>query len=414
MGNFAYVARSSTGDELTGFLSAANVDEAVTELHGRGYIVLHVAEESRKREVSAMREAFVRFRQGRVGTRHLALFTRQLATVLQAGIPVVRGLRGLAADTQSRVLARAVNDVADRIEGGESISDAMAAHPEAFNRLYISMMRAGERAGTLDDILDEVAIYLEKMDAIRTKVKAAMSYPIFVLAFAVLATLFLLFKVVPTFVDIYAEFGQKLPALTLLVVNISQMVRQNAPLTFLGLAAILLCLYVFTRTPTGRYLWHSFQLRMPIFGPIIRKAVMSRFARTFGILTRSGLPLMDSLQLVRGTTGNAVVGRAVIKAGDMIGAGNGITASFRATRTFPEMVLQLMATGEEAGNLDEMLIKASDFYDRQVEAAVQSLTSLIEPVMIVMVGGIIGVIVISMFLPIFYLGEAIMKGGYNY
>ena len=334
--------------------------------------------------------------------------------MLEAGIPVVRGLRGLAADTQSRVLARAVNDVADRIEGGESLSDAMAAHPEAFNRLYISMIRAGERAGTLDDILDEVAIYLEKTDAIRTKVKAAMSYPVFVLAFAICATLFLLFKVVPTFVDIYAQFGQQLPGLTLLVVNISQVIRSNAVLTFVGLGALVLFMYLFTRTPTGRYLWHDFQLHMPIFGPIIRKAVMSRFSRTFGILLRSGLPLLDTLDLVKGTTGNAVVGRGIDRVRDMIGAGGSITPSFRSTRKFPEMVLQLMSTGEEAGNLDEMLIKASDFYDRQVEAAVQSLTSLIEPVLIVVVGGIIGVIVISMFLPIFYLGEAIMKGGFNY
>jgi type IV pilus assembly protein PilC len=289
----------------------------------------------------------------------------------------------------------------------------MAVHPATFNTMYVSMIRAGETAGTLDQILDELAIYLEKIDAIKTKVRSALSYPVFVLIFAFLATLFLLFKIVPTFQEIYAELGQSLPGLTLIVISISNAIRNNMFLTLGIVFLFVLLLFLWTRTKSGRYAFDLFLIKMPIFGPIIRKAVMSRFARTLGILIRSGLPILDSLELVKGASGNAVVARAIDNAKEKIGTGHGITESFRSTGKFPEMVLQLMSTGEESGGVDEMLLKASDFYDRQVEAAVHGLTSLIEPVMIVLVGAMIGVIVVSMFLPIFYLGDAIMKGAGN-
>jgi type IV pilus assembly protein PilC len=414
MGNFAYVVKGNSGQEESGFLSGSSVDEVVGQLHARGYIVLHVREDRPSERARSLTERLSSMSFGHVSTRDLALFTRQLATVLQAGIPLVRGLRGLASDSSSRILARAVEDIALRIEKGESLSDAMAAHPEAFNKMYISMIRAGERAGTLDDILEDLSVYLERIDAIKTKVRSAMSYPVFVLIFALGATAFLLLKIVPTFAEIYTTLGQKLPALTQAIVATSNAIRANLLLTTAILIAVLIGAYAWTRTKSGRYALHSFVIGMPIFGPIVRKAVMSRFARTFGILMRSGLPLLDSLDLVKGATGNAVVTKAIENAKASVAAGHGITSSFRATGKFPEMVLQLMSTGEESGELDAMLLKTSEFYDRQVEASVHGITSLIEPVMIVLVGGMIGVIVVAMFLPIFYLGDAIMKGGYNY
>ncbi len=414
MAEFAYLAKSDSGEELSGFISGGNADEVISALHSRGLVVLHVTEHRRDEGAMSAWRRFATAPIGRVGTRDLALFTRQLSTVLAAGIPLVRSLRGLSADINNRMLSKAVSDVADRIERGENLSDAMATHPEAFPGMYVSMIRAGERAGTLDQILEHLAVYLEKMDAIRTKVRSAMAYPVFVLIFAILASLFLLLKIVPTFEDIYKQLGQKLPVLTQTVVNISQAIRTHALLAF-GIAfAFIVVMFVLSRTAPGRYAFDTIAIRVPIFGPIVRKAVMSRFARTFGILLKSGLPILESLELVRGATGNAVVSRAIVKAGARIEAGQGITQSFRSTGKFPEMVLQLMSTGEESGELDGMLIKASDFYDRQVEASVQGLTSLIEPLLIVLVGAMIGVIVVSMFLPVFYLGDAIFKGGYNY
>jgi type IV pilus assembly protein PilC len=413
MGKFAYVARGSAGDEQSGFVAAGTLDEAVSQLHGQGLIVLHVAEERALAAGLGWRTRLATMSIGRVGTRSLALFTRQFATVLEAGIPMVRGLRGLSVDSGSGALTRALRDIGDRIERGDPLSDSMSAHPEAFNEMYLSMIRAGERAGTLDAILDQLAVYLEKMDAIRTKVRAALSYPVFVLTFAIVAMLFLMLKVVPTFVQIYGDMGQQLPSLTLLVVNISNAIQHNALISLALLVSLVLVLALFARTGPGRYFFNDLLLHLPVFGPLVRKAVMSRFARTFGILMKSGLPILDALELVKGASGNAVVARAVEQARARIGAGHGITESFRATGKFPEMVLQLIATGEETGELDEMLLKASDFYDRQVEATVQGLTSLIEPLMIVLIGGIIGVVVVAMFLPIFHLGEAVMRGGVN-
>ncbi|MBP6874827.1 MAG: type II secretion system F family protein [Candidatus Eisenbacteria bacterium] len=414
MGNFVYVAKSRAGAEETGLLAATDVDEVVGHLHGKGLVVLHVAEQKRRTQEAGLRASFALSAFGKAGNREVALFTRQFATVMNAGIPIVRGLRGLAADTPNRTLARAIQDVATRIEGGESLSEAMAAHPEAFNGMYVSMVRAGERAGTLDEILEHVAVYLEKTDAIRAKVRSAMSYPVFVLAFALFATAFLLFKIVPTFADIYASFGQKLPRLTMLVVGASNAIRSHVWLSAGIALALAIGVALFLRTPGGRRTWHRLQIGVPIFGPIVRKAVMSRFARTFGVLIHSGLPVLEAMELTKATAGNVVVSGAIERARTLVAAGHGITESFRSTGEIPEMVLQLMATGEESGELDTMLMKASDFYDRQVEASVQGLTALIEPVLIVFVGAVIGIVVVSMFLPIFYLGDAIMKGGYSY
>ncbi len=414
MANFAYVARSRTGEEVFGFLSGATLDEVVNRLHGQGLAVLDVREHHGRAGAGSWQKRFASFSFGTVSTRDLALFNRQFATVLESGIPLVRGLRGLAADTSSRVLSRAIGDIALRIERGEHLSDAMAAHPECFNKMYLSMIRAGERAGTLDQIVDQLAVYLEKVDAIKTKVRSALAYPVFILIFAVAVFLFLLLKIVPTFAKIYADLGQGLPALTQVVVTTSNLIRDNALISIaLGLGLVLI-LVLAIRTKPGRYAFDTFLIKMPIFGPIVRKAVMSRFARTLGILLKSGLPVLEALDLVSGASGNVVVANAVQDAKKRVAAGQGITDSFRVTGKFPEMVLQLMGTGEEAGDLDAMLLKSSDFYDRQVEASVHGLSSLIEPVMIVFVGAMIGVIVISMFLPIFHLGDAIMKGGHNF
>ena len=411
---FAYVAKNTKGEEISGFMPAGNIDEVVNHLHGKGFAVLHVSEGRGRADNPGWRERLASISFGSVPTRQMALFSRQLSTVLEAGIPLVRGLRGLSADSSSRMLGKAVTDLGVRLERGENLSDAMAANPQAFNTMYVSMIRAGERAGTLDQIVEQLAIYLEKMDNIKQQVRSAMSYPVFILVFTILATLFLLLKIVPTFAQIYADFGQELPGLTQVVMAASNMIRHNALAVIAGMLAVTTAFYLIGRTQPGRYAFHSFLLKLPIFGPIILKTVMSRFARTFGILLGSGLPILDGLELVKGAASNEVIARAIDEVKRNIAAGHGVTESFRATGKFPEMVLQLMATGEEAGELDTMLVKTADFYDRQVEATVHGLASLIEPMMIVIVGALIGVIVVSMFLPIFHLGDALMKGGYSY
>ncbi len=414
MANYAYVARNQNGEEVSGYQTGHNHDDVVGRLHQQGLVVLHLVEARARGAQSGGRAWLTTFLHGTASGRDLALFSNQFSTVLEAGIPLARGLRGLAADTANRALSRALYDVAVRIERGTSLSDAMAAHPEAFNGMYVSMVRAGEQAGTLDQIATQLAVYLEKVDAIRTKVRSAMVYPIFVSVFVALATLFLLLEIVPTFSEVYRDMGQELPSVTRLVVDASDFARSNILLTAVGVGVLVLAGAAAMRSRPGRYARDWLALKIPIFGPLIRKAVMSRFARTFGILVKSGLPIMESLDMVAGAAGNVVVHRAVLEARRHVASGRGITESFRSTGVFPEMVLQLMATGEESGNLDNMLIKASDFYDRQVEAAAHGLASLVEPVMVVLVGGVIGFIVVAMFLPVFHLGDAIMKGGANF
>lgn len=410
MATYSYVAKDKTGAEITGLLNGANIEDIVSQLHGSGYAVLRVAEDRSATGDKSWLRRFSEISFGHVPNREIALFSRQLSTVIDSGIPLVKGLKGLSGDGGNKMLRQAVDDMGNRLARGESLSEAMGEHPEAFNDMYLSMIRAGERAGTLDKIVDQLAIYLEKIDEIQNKVKAALSYPLFVLGFATLGTLFLLLKIVPTFADIYEELGQDLPGLTRTVMTISDAISANLLISALAVAAFVMTLVMIGRTPRGRYAFDAMKLKMPIFGPIIRKTVMSRFARTLGILLGSGLPLLESLDLVKGASGNAVVAKALDKVKDSVTAGRGVTESFRATGVFPEMTLQLMSTGEEAGELDTMLVKSSDFYDRQVESTIQGISSLIEPVMIVLVGGMIGFIVVAMFLPIFGMGDAMLQG----
>jgi type IV pilus assembly protein PilC len=413
MPSFVYVAKGARGQEISGFLNGPNLDHVIASLHGQGLVVINVREDRSGRAELSWSQRLAAVTLGHTNTRDLALFTRQLSTLIDAGIPLVRGLRGLAADETNRGLSRAAADVADRMERGSSLADAMSAHPRSFGRMYVSLVRAGERSGTLDSILEQLAVYMERIDATKTKVRSAMAYPVFVLIFAFLVTLFLLFKIVPTFEGIYGEMGQDLPAMTQVVIDISRLIRDNLMLAAGSTLLIVFLFLLWSKTPAGRYFVDDFLIRMPIFGPIVRKAVLSRFARTFGILLRSGLPVLEAMELVKGATGNAVVCRAIDQAKASVESGATITPSFRATKKMPEMVLQLMGTGEETGDMDAMLIKVSDFYDRQVEASVHGLASLVEPLLIVLVGVLVGIIVVTMFLPIFYLGDAIMKGGAN-
>lgn len=412
MPNFAYVARTNAGEERIGILPGASVDHVVEELHRRGLVVLHVGEDALPAAGGGGRiRDFLEkpvITSG-VSTRDLALFTRQLSTLFEAGIPLVRGLRGLGHDESNKVLSRAVNQVADTLEEGNSLAEALSRHPRIFNGLYVNMVRAGEGAGTLEEILRELANYLEKVDAIRTQVRSAMTYPIFVLVFALGVTLFLLLKIVPTFEGIYANFDAELPGPTLALIAASRAIRDNA-LLFASLAVSVFALgWLWVRTPGGEVQKDRVLITMPIFGPIVRKATISRQNRTLGTLLRSGLPVLEALRLTEGAVGNAYLALGLRRVRERVSQGEELTAAFRAAGLMPEMVLQLLATGEESGQLDSMLVKSSDFYDRQVDAAVQGITSLIEPLLIVLVGIIVGIVVVTMFLPIFYLGDTIFQ-----
>lgn len=409
MPSFAFVAKDPTGNEERGVIDGTSPNDALSTLHARGLVVVNISQfrgEAQK-ESTLKRFMSMEIFPSNIGVRDTALFMRQLATLFAAGIPLVRGLRGLAGDTRNKSLRTICYQLAERIDGGEQLSVAMAEHPRAFSKLIVSMVRAGEAAGTLDAVLDQVAVYLEKVDAIRTKVKSAMAYPSFVVIFATAAFLFMLIKIVPTFREIYANFKAELPKPTLMVLAVSDWLKANLPFAAGIFLLIALVLYFWAKTPGGRFQVDRFLVRMPIFGPIIRNAVVSRFARTFGVLIDSGLPVLQAIDHSKDAAANTYVAARIVKARKDISEGREITASFRQHKAVPETVLQLMGTGEETGQLSTMLIKSADFYDRQVEAAVNGITALIEPVLIVFVGLIVGIIVVTMFLPIFYLGDAV-------
>lgn len=409
MPSFSYVAKDIQGSEVSGRMAAPSPTVVVDELHRRGLIVLSIAHGAAPGVPGGVIR-WLRSREvipSRVGVRQLALFSRQLATMVNAGLPLVRSLASLARDETHAGFRKVLLNVSSSIESGVTFGEALKQHPSVFSPLFVAMIRAGETSGTLDDILERVADYLERVDAIQTKVRSATAYPIFVSVFALVATGFLILKIVPTFAEIYKNFGAELPGPTQALITISQVMRHNALVVLLVLGALVAAFLAGRRTPAGRFLLDGIKLRMPIFGVLVRKSVLSRLARTLACLLRSGLPVLESLSLVRETCGNAVVARAVDRVSDRIRSGMDLATAFGEEKIFPEMLIQMIATGQETGSVDRLLDKASDFYDRQVEAAVAGMTALVEPLLIVCVGTLVGLIVVVMFLPVFHLGRAV-------
>lgn len=406
---FEYIVKDLAGEERTGIESAPNSDAAVDALHSRGLIVLSLEERS---GVAVQGSALKRFgtelmdRMNKVPVRDLALFTRQLATMLHAGLPLVRALHSLSRDSKKGTLSKAVETVAIDLQNGLSFSEALERHPRVFNDLFISMVRAGERSGKLDSVLDQVGEYLEKADAIQTKVKSAMAYPGFVFFFSIGATLFLLLKVVPTFAGIYKNFNSQLPAPTMFVLGISTWTSTHFPVMLALMVAGGITFNWWRSTPAGAFMLDGIILRLPVMGDLALKASMSRFTRTLSALLAAGLPMLEALELVEGACGNRVIAVAVRRARHRISEGQELGESFAAETILPQMILSLMATGQETGAVDKMLARAANFCDLQVDAGVSALASLIEPVMIVTMGGLVGGLVVTMFLPVFNLGNA--------
>lgn len=409
MSLFEYVVKDLAGEELTGVESAVSSDAAVEALHRRGLIVLSLEERA---GASSSDPFFKRFAAGITGmfntvpVRELALFTRQLATMLHAGLPLVRALHSLSRDCKKGTLSVAVENVAVDLQNGLSFSEALERHPRIFNALFISMVRAGERSGKLDQVLDQVGEYLEKADAIQTKVKSAMAYPGFVFFFSVGAALFLLLKVVPTFAGIYKNFNSQLPAPTMFVLGISQWTSSHFVVMLVGGVVGGFAFNWWRGTPAGAFMLDGIMLRVPVLGDLALKAAMSRFTRTLSALLAAGLPMLEALELTEGACGNHVIAGAVRRARARISDGQELGEAFAAESVLPHMIVQLMSTGQETGAVDKMLARAANFCDLQVDAGVSALASLIEPVMIVTMGGLVGGLVVTMFLPVFNLGNA--------
>lgn len=331
----------------------------------------------------------------------ISRFTRQFATMISAGLPMVQCLEILASQMESPEFRKIINQVKESVQSGSTLSDALSKHKKAFDDLYVNMVEAGEVGGALDTILVRLALYREKADKLIRKVKGALVYPVVVMIVAIGVTFAMLRFIVPVFAKMFAGLGAELPGPTQFVLGISNFLRANTVVIILGLAGMVVAYKLFVRRPAGRLLVDKFKLRMPLLGDLIRKSSISRFTRTLATLLSSGVSILDALNITAKTSGNMVLQHAIKKAMLSIAEGETITAPLKDSGVFPPMVTQMISVGEKTGGLDEMLAKIADFYDEEVDAAVSALTSIIEPVIIVFMGGMIGAILIAMYLPMF-------------
>lgn len=399
MASFVYVARETgNGREIRSTVEAATEQAAIAALLNRNLLVVSIQEKVGKKG---------RTGGGSVALADLVIFTRQLATMIDAGLAMVQSLQGLAEQTTNKVMRDVIKDVCSRVEGGDSFSEALQKHPKVFTHLYVSMVGAGEKGGLLAEILGRLAIYLENTARLRKKVKSAMMYPTVVTVVAILITVFLLIKVVPVFGEIYAGFGSALPGPTQFLVNLSNMIKSYFLLFLLGGGGVVYGWLYFIKTKPGREFWDARRIKLPIFGVIAHKICLARFTRTLASLVRSGVPILEVLQIVSQTVGNVVMEKAIKVAAGDIERGESISAALAKHRVFPNMIIRMITAGEQTGKIDNMLERISDFLDEEIDTTLSGLTSLIEPILIVVLGVVVGGMVICMFLPIFKMADII-------
>jgi type IV pilus assembly protein PilC len=401
MATYVFKAMDLTGAKATGEVEAENKQVVSEQLKSRGLIVLDISDKHTSRQINI--DLF-----NKLSATDLAVMTRQLATMVQSGMTILRALYVLEAQTENKILNEAITAVRKDVEAGLPLSDALERHPKIFDPLFVSMTRAGETGGMLDESLIRVADQLEKADSLRRQVKSAMTYPIVVLTFAGGILLALVAFLVPVFIGVFKQFGGDLPAITKLTVMMSNAITGYWYAMFAITAAIVVAFRKWKRSEWGRPQWDRFRLRIPMkIGDIVQKIALARWSRTLSALVSAGVPLLQALDITGKTAGNDVVEQAMKGVIENVKGGGTIAEPLKASPAFPTMVTHMVAVGEETGSLDTMLSKIADFYEDQVDAAVKSLTSILEPIMIIVVGGVVGFIVISMYLPLFKVYDAI-------
>lgn len=398
MPTFTYVAKTVDGRNVAGSLEAATEAMVLEALHRQSLVVVNVRAQRGRGK-----------RGGTVRLDDLAVFARQMATLVDAGIPIVGGLSAVAEQLDNRALREVVLKIREAVEGGTNFTAAIAKQHTVFSPLFVSMIKAGEASGHLAEVLDRLATYLEKSAALQRKVRSACIYPVIVIGMALIITGVLVLKVIPAFKDIFMTLGAELPLPTKILIWISD----SAQRLFLpGVGAAIAAVYAARRilaTPAGRLRFDRFVLGLGIVGPIVRKVAVAKFSRTLSTLVRSGVQILAALEIVAESAGNRVVSEAVLKVRTSIREGENLATPLAASHVFPPMVVRMIAVGEQTGRLDDMLTKVADFYEEQVDAAINGLTSALEPVIICVLGVVVGSIVLSIFLPIFKLTQ--MLGG---
>ncbi len=396
---FAYKAKDPSGKLTEGMVEAPDEKAAIARLRGQRLAVTEIKAGGKPGKQGKL--------GGKIDNKDVVIFSRQLSTLVSSGVPIVQGLTILSEQAENPNFKVVLNTLKTDIEAGLSIADGMKKHPNAFTELYVAMIRAGEVGGILDTILERLSAYLEANEALKSKVKSAMMYPAVVLSAAGLITIFLIVFVIPIFKDIFSSFGAELPFITQLLIDISDFARSSILYVIPPVGLAVWGAKKWAKTPAGEYKIDSIALKLPIIGILLKKVAIAKFSRTLGTLIKSGVPILQGLETVAKTAGNKVIEAAIDNSQKSIKEGGRISDPLKKANIFPPMVIQMISVGEETGGLDTMLTKIADFYDAEVDTAVKGLTSMIEPLIMIILGVVIGTIVVAMMLPMFSLGEMV-------
>tara|TARA_Y100000748_G_scaffold14183_2_gene11280 strand:- start:2836 stop:4083 length:1248 start_codon:yes stop_codon:yes gene_type:complete len=414
MAIFNYLTKDSEGKRKEGEIRADSLDSAVQKLSSNGQMVISLKEIDDTFDFLGPFldeiQLSIEKAKNRIPLSNIVFFTRQLATMFSAGLTLERAIQSLGAEEKHRKFKRILTTVSDNIRKGLNLSESLSRHPGVFNNLFVAMVKAGEVSGNLNEILEQLSSYLENLDDTRRKVKSAMNYPIFMILFLIGMLMVMLLVIIPKFSQVYSQLGAGLPAATRQMIDFSNWFGSNVGFLFFVLSTVFIILWLISKTQRGGYTLDSIKLKIPVFGSLAEQSILNKFCKTFGILIGAGVPVLETTALLRKVVDNKVYERAIDDASDLIRDGYNISTALRRTEVFPSILLQLASTGEDTGELDDLLDRAADYYQKQVDALVERMTTLIEPLLILLVGAVIALMVVLTYLPVFHLGSALQSG----
>jgi len=411
---FNYLTKDSEGKRKEGEIRADSLDTAIQKLSANGQMVISLKEVDDTFDFLGPFideiQLSIEKAKNRIPLSNIVFFTRQLATMFSAGLTLERAIQSLGAEEKHRKFKKILNTVSDNIRKGLNLSESLSRHPGVFNTLFVAMVKAGEVSGNLNEILEQLSSYLENLDDTRRKVKSAMNYPIFMILFLIGILMVMLLVIIPKFSQVYSQLGAGLPAATRQMIDFSTWFGNNVG--FLGFVTftVISIIWLISKTQRGGYALDSFILKIPVFGTLTEQSILNKFCKTFGILIGAGVPVLETTALLRKVVDNKVYERAIDNASDLIRDGYNISTALRRTEVFPSILLQLASTGEDTGELDDLLDRAADYYQKQVDALVERMTTLIEPLLILLVGAVIALMVVLTYLPVFHLGSSFLSG----
>ena len=414
MAIFNYLTKDNEGNRKEGEIRADSLDGAIQKLSANGQLVISLKETDDTFDFLGPFldeiQLSIEKAKNRVPLSNIVFFTRQLATMFSAGLTLERAIQSLGAEEKHRKFKKVLNSVSENIRKGLNLSESLARHPGVFNTLFIAMVKAGEVSGNLNEILEQLSSYLENLDDTRRKVKSAMNYPIFMILFLIAMLMVMLLVIIPKFSQVYSQLGAGLPAATRQMIDLSNWFGANIGFLSFMIFLAFSTLWLISKTQRGGFALDTIKLKIPVFGALIEQSILNKFCKTFGILIGAGVPVLETTALLRKVVDNRVYAKAIDDASDLIRDGYNISTALRRTEVFPSILLQLASTGEDTGELDDLLDRAADYYQKQVDALVERMTTLIEPLLILLVGGIIALMVVLTYLPVFHLGSALQSG----